>query len=344
MLHNTNQNVDEFGSPIFSPPPAPSAKPAPLLSSPPPVYKDPVRPDIAAPEAVKATASTYAPTTRTVGSNELVENRLTGLLAKDNPYMQRAETKGLQFANNRGLLNSSVAAQASQAAAIDAALPIAQQDAGTYTQTGLANMNAANRAADTAAQMETQVSATNARAENALLDTGYRGEIDAQNTSILGEVNFNQGQTNFLNDMALTDKKFGNDIALADTNSASARERGGGTAVSGLTSNYNQNVAAILTGSLGEAEKTAAISTATETFNAGLQLIGDIWGQDYNDPGVSVESITQTTDTSDTDNTTAPTGNNDVTFVPGQGFVQPSGSTAPPGQRWDSVVGTYIRQ
>ena len=43
--------------------------------------------------------------------------------------MQRAATSGMQFANQRGLLNSSMAAGAAQGAMIDRAMPIAQQDA-----------------------------------------------------------------------------------------------------------------------------------------------------------------------------------------------------------------------
>ena len=55
--------------------------------------------------------------------------RLTGLLASDSPYLARARTRGLQHANRRGLLSSSIAAGASEAAAIDAAAPIALADA-----------------------------------------------------------------------------------------------------------------------------------------------------------------------------------------------------------------------
>ncbi|GAA0586759.1 hypothetical protein ACFQH5_20190 [Halomonas salifodinae] len=52
------------------------------------------------------------------------------ILERDSPLMQRAATQGKQYANRRGLLNSSMGAQASQSAMIDAATPIAQQDAG----------------------------------------------------------------------------------------------------------------------------------------------------------------------------------------------------------------------
>jgi hypothetical protein len=58
-----------------------------------------------------------------------VENRLDGILASDSPLMTRAATQGMQFANSRGLLNSTMAAGAAQGAMIDRAMPIAQQDA-----------------------------------------------------------------------------------------------------------------------------------------------------------------------------------------------------------------------
>jgi len=53
---------------------------------------------------------------------------LDSILAKDSPLMQRAATQGKQFANNRGLLNSSMAGEAAQGAMIDRASPLALQD------------------------------------------------------------------------------------------------------------------------------------------------------------------------------------------------------------------------
>lgn len=63
---------------------------------------------------------------------QTVSGQLTGLLEQDSPYMQQAKTAGEQYATSRGLLNSSIGAQASQDAAIQAAMPIAQADANTY--------------------------------------------------------------------------------------------------------------------------------------------------------------------------------------------------------------------
>jgi len=63
-------------------------------------------------------AALYAPAT--------VSGQMDDVLNGENPYIQRARLKGTQYANKRGLMNSSFGAQAAEAAAIDAALPIAQ--------------------------------------------------------------------------------------------------------------------------------------------------------------------------------------------------------------------------
>ena len=65
----------------------------------------------------------------TVNKDSTVEGRLEGLLSQSNPYIDRARTEAAQYSNRRGMLNSSMAAGAAEGAAIDRALPIAQQDA-----------------------------------------------------------------------------------------------------------------------------------------------------------------------------------------------------------------------
>lgn len=58
-----------------------------------------------------------------------VSERITGLISKDDSYMAAARTGAKQAAEKRGLLSSSIAATAGEKAAIEAALPIAQQEA-----------------------------------------------------------------------------------------------------------------------------------------------------------------------------------------------------------------------
>lgn len=82
--------------------------------------------------------------TRTPQENELVENRLTNLLSRDNPYIGNARLRAEEMANSRGLLNSSMAAGAAERSAIEAGLPIASQDASTFATAASENMGALN--------------------------------------------------------------------------------------------------------------------------------------------------------------------------------------------------------
>lgn len=66
-----------------------------------------------------------------------VSSRLTGLMSQQSPLIKQARAQGVQAANRRGLLNSSIAAGASQNAAYAAALPIASQEASQVHQANL---------------------------------------------------------------------------------------------------------------------------------------------------------------------------------------------------------------
>ncbi len=85
-----------------------------------------------------------------------VSDRVTGLIAKDSPFMQSAATRGQQAVNSRGLLNSSMGVQAVEAARIEAALPIASQEAGQQHQRGLLETDIASRESLQAADIEGQ--------------------------------------------------------------------------------------------------------------------------------------------------------------------------------------------
>lgn len=74
-----------------------------------------------------------------------VAGQLNSLLSSDSPYIKQAETKSKEQSASRGLLNSTLAAQAGREAAIKQALPIAQQDAETYNKYGLQQQQAENQ-------------------------------------------------------------------------------------------------------------------------------------------------------------------------------------------------------
>ena len=135
-----------------------------------------------------AQASQWSPSTFNLQSGGTVEDRLNAMLNKDSPYMQRAAGQSNMAMNRRGLSNSSMAQGAEQAAMVDAALPIASQDASAFNQLGLSNQAAENRAGSENAGALGQVNMFNASANNqaAFTNTEYQNQAarhfaDAQN-------------------------------------------------------------------------------------------------------------------------------------------------------------------
>lgn len=116
---------------------------------------------------------------RTVQDPELVRNQLTGLLDSSSSYIRNARDKGTAFAASRGLMNSAGAAGSAEGAAIDAALPIAQQDAAWYGKTSGDNMDAANAALLGKLQSDTSMygADTSAAASMANANLNYQAEL-----------------------------------------------------------------------------------------------------------------------------------------------------------------------
>ena len=137
---------------------------------------------------------------------DTVQGQIAGIIDTNSPLMQQAARRAAEQANTRGLLNSSIAVGAGQEAVMDRALPIAQQDASTYTNTRLANQNstnaglqfsaaAENQASQTNASLGTDTSQKNAAASNTLqltnMDQAFKTAItntDAQNKVVLQQL------------------------------------------------------------------------------------------------------------------------------------------------------------
>lgn len=129
------------------------------------------------------TASAY---TGEVQPNSLVSTQMNGLLATDSPYMAQARQSGMNTANSRGLLNSSIAAGNSQMSAIQAGLPIAQQDASTYGNQQLANQASLNQILQQGMQNEASEYGANSSAGASMYatDMNNQGELARQRESL----------------------------------------------------------------------------------------------------------------------------------------------------------------
>ncbi len=149
--------------------------------------------------------ATYAPTTWTPTQDQMVQNQLSGILAKGSPLQTWSQAQSNQAMNARGLLNSSIAVGEGQNAVIRSALPIAMQDANTLAQAGQFNANAANQAGQ-----------FNANAQNAALGQQAGAGISAAMTQmqIQGQQALQSAQHTFAAAQAQLDRA--QQIALAD--------------------------------------------------------------------------------------------------------------------------------
>jgi hypothetical protein len=77
-------------------------------------------------------------------NSELLENRLTNLINKNNPLFKAATTKTMQAMAARGLVNSSIAEEAVMSAILSVAMPIAERDANAYMNQRMQNQAYSN--------------------------------------------------------------------------------------------------------------------------------------------------------------------------------------------------------
>lgn len=196
------------------------------------------------------TAQPMAPAQINVTPDQTVQGQVKSIIDQNSPLMQQAETRSLQNMNTRGLINSSMAVGAGQAAVLDAAMPIASQDASTY----------AKNASDNAAFTNQFAMANNAQ--------GY-------------DITKNKLQQ---------EQKFGYDTALTTMQNDSAKELANITAqyrnltqasatMASLSNNAADHIHSIMVNEgLDAPAKQAAIDTYNANLNKSLMLSGAFAG------------------------------------------------------------------
>jgi hypothetical protein len=113
--------------------------------------------------------------------NESVANRVTGMLQSNSDYLKAAQTQSKQIANQRGMLNSSMAASAGTDAAIKSVLPIAQQEADLASKGNIAQANIASNDREKAMAAAVQMADTYEQSFRQIA-TDQNMPADARNT------------------------------------------------------------------------------------------------------------------------------------------------------------------
>jgi hypothetical protein len=260
--------------------------------------------------ASQATASQATATPYDVAPNQTVATNLNNIVADDSPLLQQARRRAMDTANARGLLNSSIAASAGESAVLDAALPIAQQDAATYNQAATNTANAKNQASLTNAQLSTGVAQSNAASVNVAqaqtADAANKaqlqktaGELQTQLANIQSNTTLSvaekQSQTQQLIDNAdnatkvqLVTMQAANDLAKVDATGQIQKSlqmlQGQNSqllqASSSASALYQSALQAMtsITTDPNIVDKTTALNNSITELNAALQTLGGIQG------------------------------------------------------------------
>jgi len=150
-------------------------------------------------DAAQADTERAAATMRTVQDNELVQRQLSQIIGDDSPLLQRARSKALEQMNARGLVNSSMALGAADAAMYDYAMPIAQADASTYGTAARDNQQYTNSAAQFNAGEANRAAQVNAGFTNdaSRFTASEANQTSRTNAGLVNEASrFNAGATN----------------------------------------------------------------------------------------------------------------------------------------------------
>lgn len=204
-----------------------------------------------------STASTQLakPTKWNVTPEQTSQGQLKGILESGSPLMTQAKTQGLQTANQRGLLNSSIAAGAAEGAMIERATPFATQDASTYAAAAQANQNI----------------------ENAFKTTNAKNVFEAQQNQYNTEAAIAQNQYN--KSIAAAENVYNQKIAAAqqERSITSAKDTATANAVANITSNLNNAIAAVqVSTTMTQQAKEYSIAQLQKAYKNQISLLSAV--------------------------------------------------------------------
>lgn len=195
-----------------------------------------------------------------VSGNQTVANQLTALMASDNPLIQQARARAMQQSNARGLSNSSIAQTAGDAAAYDAMLQIAKQDAST---------NATAAQSNTAAKNQFTTDA------NAFLRNGYMADFNLS-------ANEWAAQQDFARQQQLARLQAELDAGRTTTQQKDSLQQGYINALNQARTAWSDKYAALMADpNMSPENKTSALTSLAASYNTQIKQYTGLLGWDY---------------------------------------------------------------
>ena len=233
-------------------------------------------------QVVGAETVTVDPTLRTVNpETESVAGQLNTILAKGSPLIDVARSGAMETANSRGLLNSSIAAGAGEKAAIETALPIAQQDAATYSQAAGVNQAASNTGKLFNAGSVNTSNLNQAQAGNTSLQTTQAGQIQSNLSAQAGRIQSDlsaQAATQERTTQTLIQQMRGDQattLANIESQYKQLTQTNAGAA-NFFAETQKQLVSALGNPNTSADQKASEVSAINATLQSGLAVIGAI--------------------------------------------------------------------
>lgn len=202
--------------------------------------------------------------------------------SQDSPLMRRAKAEGIQFANRRGLLNSSLAGQASQNAVLNYAVPLAAQASDQAFRYGLQGREQDFQAGESELERQNRLT---------LADK----EIGIQREKIASD----EGLAALERDLRLT-------LQAADI-SANDR-RGAESLLNNAFNDYENSIQSILANpDLPASERNKLLTNAKNMLSTKITYINDLYSTDFDWPDnpfrISSSSSSTSSSTSSTSTT-----------------------------------------
>ena len=234
------------------------------------------------PIATASLAGTQAGITNgQINSNDATNaaSQLDAITNANSPYIQQAEQQGLLSAASRGLTNSSIGAGASEAAAVQAAAPLAEQNAGEASTGQLQN-----------AQLGTQANEFNASEQNS--NQQLQAQLGTQQTQFNASQEQQAAATNTAAQNAMTQQTMQlneqiNQQYLSGTQSESLASIQGqyneliqqnSSAASMYTSMMNNIGATMSNQNIAPSRAADTVSAMQDLLSSGLSVIDSING------------------------------------------------------------------
>lgn len=248
------------------------------LHAPHPTPSAPTAAPVAAPTAAAYTPSVLGnPTQWNVTPNQTVAGQLTGILDPNSPIIQQARTQGLEMANERGLLNSSIGETAAMNAAYNAALPIASADASTFSKAAGYNADQSNQFAVHNQDATNTAGAFNANQTNQMAQSVLSAQTQSAIANLQAQTQTNLAYLDAQTKTNLASMSNQNQVALANIESNYHVLMQSNASASDLFRQITQNIATIsMSKDMDGAAKQAAVDNQLQLLQNGMQINGAV--------------------------------------------------------------------